>query len=260
MDEDETEVLSEMNGFTDRVNEKQYEPETFADRTHISDVIKENEVLKSKIGVLRSSHQRELQKFLADNALQHSASKMAELQSKTDAQQVRLQQSYNQKHAQQDFNRVTIKNRCSTGKTSTELQSKTNAQQVMIKHLKEQLNKSHLDSEQLSILRIQNASLENQIDRLKEELREAKKFHTPQKIIQMEKKRETRELELQQIIQNAKHTASVEMEQEANKWKGIVDSKISEIQRFRTELDSILDVLKLLQKQGVVIPVSAAVS
>ncbi|CAG2207087.1 QN1 [Mytilus edulis] len=140
---------------------------------------------------------------------------------------------------------------------------------VMIKHLKEQLNKSHLDSEQLSILRIQNASLENQIDKLKEELREAKKFHTPemkhfesiqQKIIQMEKKRETRELELQQIIKNAKHTASVEMDQEVNKWKGIVDSKNSEIQRFRTELDSILDVLKLLQKQGVVIPVSAAVS
>ncbi|XP_063402688.1 centrosomal protein of 162 kDa-like [Mytilus trossulus] len=263
MDEDETEVLSEMNGFTDRVNKKQYEPETFADKTYISDVIKENEVLKSKvdelqlevdthrielqkyqahfedknrrtrekydeqIGVLRSSHQRELQKFLADNALQHSASKMAELQSKTDAQQ------------------------------------------VMIKHLKDQLNKSHLDSEQLSILRIQNASLENQIDRLKEELREAKKFHTPemkhfesiqQKIIQMEKKRETRELELQQIIKNAKHTASVEMDQEANKWKGIVDSKNCEIQRFRTEIDSILDVLKLLQKQGVVIPVSAAVS
>ena len=81
-----------------------------------------------------------------------------------------------------------------------------------------------------------------------------------QKIIQMEKKRETRELELQQIIKNAKHTASVEMDQEANKWKGIVDSKNSKIQRFRTELDSILDVLKLLQKQGVVIPVSAAVS
>ncbi|XP_063401794.1 centrosomal protein of 162 kDa-like [Mytilus trossulus] len=150
-----------------------------------------------------------------------------------------------------------------------ELQSKTDAQQVMIKHLKDQLNKSHLDSEQLSILRIQNASLENQIDRLKEELREAKKFHTPemkhfesiqQKIIQMEKKRETRELELQQIIKNAKHTASVEMDQEANKWKGIVDSKNSEIQRFRTELDSILDVIKLLKKKGVVIPVSAAVS
>ncbi|VDI37735.1 protein QN1, partial [Mytilus galloprovincialis] len=156
MDEDETEVLSEMNGFTERVNEKQYEPETFADRTHISDVIKENEVLKSKvdelqlevdthrielqkyqahfedknrktrekyeeqIGVLRSSHQRELQKFLADNALQHSASKMAELQSK------------------QMLNRTTFYT------SNTEC-----------------------------------PCYENQIDKLKEELREAKKFHTP---------------------------------------------------------------------------------
>ncbi|VDI10863.1 Hypothetical predicted protein [Mytilus galloprovincialis] len=75
----------------------------------------------------------------------------------------------------------------------------------MTKNLKEQLDKSHLDSEQLSILRIQNDSLQNQIDQLKEELREAKKFHTPemkhfepiqQKIIQNGEK--TREVELQQ--------------------------------------------------------------
>jgi hypothetical protein len=49
IDEDETEVLSEMNGFSDRLNDRQYEPETFADRTHISDVIRENEILKSKV-------------------------------------------------------------------------------------------------------------------------------------------------------------------------------------------------------------------
>ncbi|XP_076078751.1 centrosomal protein of 162 kDa-like [Mytilus galloprovincialis] len=224
MDEDETEVLSEMNGLTERVNGKQYEPETFADRTHISDVIKENEVLKSKVDELQlevDTHRIELQKYQA-----HFEDKNLKTKEKYE-------------------------------------------EQVMIKHLKEQLNKSHLDSEQLSILRIQNASLENQIDKLKKELREAKTFHTPeikhfesiqQKIIPMEKKRETRELELHQIIKNAKHTASVEMDQEANKWKGIVDSQNSEIQRFRTELASILDVLKLLQKQGVVIHVSAAVS
>jgi protein QN1 len=51
----------------------------------------------------------------------------------------------------------------------------------------------------------------------------------------------------------------VELDQEVKKWKGIVDSKNNEIQRFRTELDAILDILKLLQKQGVVIPVSSAV-
>lgn len=50
---------------------------------------------------------------------------------------------------------------------------------MITKHLENQLNKSHLDSEQVSILRIQNASLENQIDKLREELHETKKFHTP---------------------------------------------------------------------------------
>ena len=81
-----------------------------------------------------------------------------------------------------------------------------------------------------------------------------------QKIIQMEKKHETRELELQQIVKNAKQTATIEMDQEVKKWKAVVESKNNEIQRFRAELDSILDVLKLLQKQGVVIPVSSAIS
>ena len=49
IDEEETVVLSDGNGFSDKFNDRQYEPETFADRTHISDVIRENEVLKSKV-------------------------------------------------------------------------------------------------------------------------------------------------------------------------------------------------------------------
>ena len=55
----------------------------------------------------------------------------------------------------------------------------------MIKHLKEQLSKSQIDAEQLSILKIQQASLENQIDKLKQELKEARKFHTPVSIVRL---------------------------------------------------------------------------
>jgi hypothetical protein len=55
----------------------------------------------------------------------------------------------------------------------------------MIKHLKEQLSKSQTDAEQLSILKIQQASLENQIDKLKQELKEARKFHTPVSIVRL---------------------------------------------------------------------------
>ena len=76
-----------------------------------------------------------------------------------------------------------------------------------------------------------------------------------EKILNMEKKHEQREQELQQIVQNTKDSASVQMDQQTQKWKQIVEMKNSEIKKFRSELDSILDVLRLLQKQGVVLPV-----
>ncbi|KAJ8315560.1 hypothetical protein KUTeg_007710 [Tegillarca granosa] len=193
-------------------NDREYEPQSFADKTHISDLLKENLYLKSQveqlqlevdhgkldlhksiaesesmtrksrehfeeqIEALRSSHQKELQRILADQALEYSASKTAELQSKVDAQE------------------------------------------------------------------------------------EMKHFEAIQeKILQMEKRHERREEELQQIIRNAKHVATVQLDQESHKWKKVVEDKNLEIQKFRTELDSILEVLRLLQKQGVVIPVSSQV-
>lgn len=76
------------------------------------------------------------------------------------------------------------------------------------------------------------------------------------KILQMEKRHEQREKELKQLVTNAKHTATVELDLEIKKWKNVVELKNNEIQKFRSELDSILDVLRLLQKQGVIIPIN----
>jgi len=42
--------------------------------------------------------------------------------------------------------------------------------------------------------------------------------------------------------------------QEAERWRRLAQRKNQELERFRVELDSILDVLRELQKQGVVIP------
>ena len=77
------------------------------------------------------------------------------------------------------------------------------------------------------------------------------------KIVQIEAKYSMREQELHQIIRNSKHNASIETEKEVEKWRQLVDSKNNEIQKFRVELDSILEVIRVLQKQGVVIPVSS---
>ncbi|KAK3091654.1 hypothetical protein FSP39_021588 [Pinctada imbricata] len=183
---------------------------------------KSQEHYEEKVEALCSSHQKELQKILSEQALEHSASKMAQLQ------------------------------------------SKVNAQEVMIDHLKSQLNKTEVELEQVSVLKIQNESKQCHIEKLQEELKEAKKFHTPEmkhleaiqdKILSMEKRHEQRELELQKLVQSTKDNASVEIDQQTKKWKQIIEMKNNEIKKFRSELDSILDVLRLLQKQGVVLPV-----
>lgn len=189
---------------------------------HEAYVRKSRENHEEKIEALCQSHQKELQQMLAEQALEHSASKTAHLY------------------------------------------SKVNAQEVMIQHLRTQLTEAQEELEQMSILKIKEAAHVTQIERLQEELREAKKHHSPgmkhfeqieDKILSIENKHKNREKELQQVIQNSKDSHTKELEQQTAKWKQVVEVKNKEIQKFRVELDAILDVLRLLQKQGVVLPV-----
>ena len=74
------------------------------------------------------------------------------------------------------------------------------------------------------------------------------------KILEMEARHSQRERDLQQIIKNTHQAASLELTEEVDRWKKIVDAKNRETEKFRAELDNILDVLRELQRQGVVIP------
>ncbi|EMP42598.1 Protein QN1 like protein [Chelonia mydas] len=103
-----------------------------------------------------------------------------------------------------------------------------------------------------------------QMAKLLEELREAKERQSPEmkhflclerKIKYMEIRHAQREQELQQIVQQTRHVADVQQTQEVEKWKKLAQLKNQELEQFQVELDSILDVLRELQKQGVVIPV-----
>lgn len=95
-----------------------------------------------------------------------------------------------------------------------------------------------------------------------EELREAKENHTPEmkhfmvlekKIKQMEMRHEQRE---QQIIQQTYQVVETEQNKEIEKWRRLAQLKNRELDKFRMELDSILDVLQELHRQGVVVPVA----
>ena len=63
-----------------------------------------------------------------------------------------------------------------------------------------------------------------------------------------------REQELRHLVERAKHTATVEKDQELAVCRHQLVKKNAEIQRFRAELDAILEILRELQRQGVVLP------
>lgn len=95
-----------------------------------------------------------------------------------------------------------------------------------------------------------------------EELREAKENHTPEmkhfmvlekKIKQMEMRHEQRE---QQIIQQTYQVVETEQNKEIEKWRRLAQLKNRELDKFRMELDSILDVLQELHRQWLVVPVA----
>ena len=75
-----------------------------------------------------------------------------------------------------------------------------------------------------------------------------------QKIVEMESRHRMREQQLQQLLQQQSITTAHDVTKETSRWRTVVDEKNREIDRFRTELDAILEVLRHLQNEGVVIP------
>ena len=74
------------------------------------------------------------------------------------------------------------------------------------------------------------------------------------KIVMLETRHAQREQELKHVIHQTRLNAHADLNEEIDKWKQVVEAKNRETERFRTELDQILGVLKELQRQGVILP------
>lgn len=99
---------------------------------------------------------------------------------------------------------------------------------------------------------------------MKNELYQAKENFTPEmrhfdslqsKILAMEQRFNQRESDLERVINNAQIKSRIEKDEADSQWKLIVRNKNQEIERFREELDAILEALRELKRQGVVIPI-----
>ncbi|CAG5129778.1 unnamed protein product, partial [Candidula unifasciata] len=179
------------------------------------------EQLEHQIEVLRSSHQKELQRLLTEQALHSSSSKVAELQSKCDTQE------------------------------------------VMIRHLQAQLKKYMNEVEQLSHVKAKELQLQKQIEELQQKLREAKMVQAPgmrhfesleEKLTDLVQRQRKRETELDLVVKQNQQISQSAVDEEVEKWKRVVDAKNQQLQVFRAELDSILEVLRTLQRQSVSLP------
>uniref|UniRef100_A0A673TPB1 Centrosomal protein of 162 kDa n=1 Tax=Suricata suricatta TaxID=37032 RepID=A0A673TPB1_SURSU len=144
------------------------------------------------IASLKASHQREVEKLLCQNAVENSASRVAELNRKIATQEVLI------KHFQNQVN---------------ELQGKQES--LVASQVREEI----LQKEMTKLLEELREARENHTPEMKHFMALEKK------IKQMEMKHAQREQELQQIIQQTHQVVETEQSKEVEKWKRLAQLK-----------------------------------
>uniref|UniRef100_A0A8C5JJR8 Centrosomal protein of 162 kDa n=1 Tax=Junco hyemalis TaxID=40217 RepID=A0A8C5JJR8_JUNHY len=264
-----TEVVKKNASATDRRNsnntqaclsifndDKTHQPQTFSD-SHLSEVVQENAHLKEELEKL--SLEMSQQRVKSQAALAYSESNMRKMQEDTAEYIASLKASH-----QREVEKIVCQNakEHSTSKVA-ELKNRISAQEILIKHLQEQLGEQERRQEALLVSQIREQLLQKEVTKLLEELREARESQSPEmkhflclekKIKHIESRHAEREHEIQKATQLRQHISEVRQTQEVERWRRLAQQKNQELEKFRMELDSILDVLRELQKQGVVIP------
>lgn len=240
------------------LDSKLYLPHTFTD-SRVSEVLQENCRLKTELeGLILERNELKMKSEAAVNEFENS---MKRMQEDTAAHIASLKASH-----QREVEKLLCQNAIENSSSKVaELNRKIATQEVLIKHFQSQVNELQDKQESLAVSQVREEILQKEITKLLEELREAKENHTPEmkhfmglekKIKQMEMRHKQREHELQQIIQQTQQVVETEQNKEVEKWKRLAQIKNRELDKFRTELDSMLDVLRELHRQGVVVPVA----
>ncbi|XP_008431087.2 centrosomal protein of 162 kDa isoform X2 [Poecilia reticulata] len=236
--------------------EKTYQPSVFTG-SHVSELQQENEALTRHVELLQQQSKQEKEELKA-NAVQSKEElcrlkeEFAEQLSCVKAEYLRVLERLQATHALEH-----------SSSQVAELSNKLNSQEVAMKHLQQQLKELQKCKEALSISRRREEVLQKQLTRLLQELKEAKEAQSSEvkllcslerKIISMELRHEHREEELQQVVAETFQMSTADLQSEVERWRRLAQDKSRELDAFRSELDSILDILRHLQKQGAVLP------
>ncbi|XP_075270538.1 centrosomal protein of 162 kDa isoform X1 [Opisthocomus hoazin] len=264
-----TEILKKNTSATDKRNssnsepflsifndDKIYQPHTFSD-SNLLEVLQENAQLKEELE--RLSLEMNQQRVKSQASLAYSENNIRRIQEDTEEYIASLKASH-----QREVEKILCQHakEHSTSKVA-ELNNRISTQEILIKHLQEQISEQQKRQEALLVSQLREELLQKEVTKLLEELREAKESQSPEmkhflclenKIKHIETRHAEREQEIQKATQLTRRLTEGRQSQEAERWRRLAQRKNQELERFRVELDSILDVLRELQKQGVVIP------
>ncbi|CAM9956439.1 unnamed protein product [Bubo scandiacus] len=267
--ENSTEILKKNSSATDKRNssnsepflsifndDKIYHPHTFSD-SNLLEVLQENAQLKEELE--RLSLEMNQQRVKSQATLAYSENNIRRIQEDTAEYIASLKASH-----QREVEKILCQHakEHSTSKVA-ELNSRISTQEILIKHLQEQISEQQRHQEALLVSQMREELLQKEVTKLLEELREAKECQSPEmkhflclekKIKHIETRHAEREQEIQKATQLTQHITEARQTREAERWRRLAQWKTQELEKFRVELDSILDVLRELQKQGVVIP------
>ncbi|CAL8248152.1 unnamed protein product [Lota lota] len=234
--------------------EKTYRPDAFAG-SHITEVLEENQALRERLGRLEERPDA----GEPHGALAQAQDELCRLKENTVEQ---LSSLAAQHHLEMDQLRASHAQDHSSSRVA-QLSNTLNTQEIVVQHLREQVKELKATKDALAVSKIREETLQNQLTRLLEELRQAREAHSPElrhlhsleaKICSMELRHTQREDQLKQLIGQTRQVVEAEQQSEVERWKRLAQGRSREVEAFRLELDSILDVLRELRRQGVVFP------
>ncbi|KAM7382365.1 hypothetical protein PAMP_002096 [Pampus punctatissimus] len=254
--------------------EKTYQPTVFTG-SHISEVLQENEILRERLELLELHTEQEKEALKSDAVQAEEELCRYVYQCKPQQQSlsvrlimssVRLKQQLSEQKAEHlgvlEHLRAMHALEHSSSKVA-QLTNELNTQEIRVKHLQEQLQELQGIRDALALSKTREDVLQKQLSRLLKELKQAKEAQSPEvrlvcslerKILNMELRYQHREKELQQVTGGSWQVLDAEQQSEVDRWRHVAQDKSRELEVFRLELDSILDILRHLQRQGVVLP------
>ncbi|KAM7420107.1 hypothetical protein PAMA_014693 [Pampus argenteus] len=232
--------------------EKTYQPTVFTG-SHISEVLQENETLRERLELLELHTEQEKEAIKSDAVqAEEELCRLKQQLSEQKAEHLRMLEHLRATHALEH----------SSSKVA-QLTNELNTQEIRVKHLQEQLQELQGIRDALALSKTREDVLQKQLSRLLKELKQAKEAQSPEvrlvcslerKILNMELRYQHREKELQQVTGGSWQPLDAEQQSEVDRWRHVAQDKSRELEVFRLELDSILDILRHLQRQGVVLP------